>query len=276
MQSPFPPPEQMWAWAHAYVNRSQLSPQTGQSLKENITELLDRKPNAGCSRILCPRKLKPRTNYTAFLIPAFEQGRLAGLGADVERITSVGTVQSSWGHPQTWQPNQWPVYYEWSFRTGPAGDFESLVRKIEPRSDLDPRIGKQPIDVQSPGYGLHYKGGEGNQQGVLVLEGALRLPGNKHVPLPQSEEPAAKAFVQDLANLINLDEDLKDRTVQGTFAQNPFYSDNPENTIYDDPIITPPFYGKYHTRQKRVASSPHWYNQLNLDPIYRFVSGSRR
>ncbi|NKB82630.1 MAG: hypothetical protein GKS05_12245 [Nitrospirales bacterium] len=270
---PFSPPDQLWAWAHAHINMGLASAQGGTNPDAKVKELLDQSPNVGCSRILCPRKLKPRTTYTAFLIPAFEQGRLAGLGADAKRITSVGTLQSSWGDAHTWQPDQWPVYYEWSFRTGPAGDFESLVRKIQPRKELDPRIGQRPIDVQSPGYGLHYEGGEGNRQSVLMLEGALRLPGNKRVPLPQSEEPAAKVFVQDLVSLINLDEDLKDRTVQGRFAKNPFYPDDPERTMYDDPIITPPFYGKHHTRQKRVEANSRWYNQLNLDPTYRFVAG---
>ena len=34
------------------------------------------------SRLLCPRKLDERQAYTMFLVPAFEAGRIAGLGID--------------------------------------------------------------------------------------------------------------------------------------------------------------------------------------------------
>ena len=39
-------------------------------------------PDSAYSRILCPRKLAPHRAYHAFLVPAFESGRLAGLGID--------------------------------------------------------------------------------------------------------------------------------------------------------------------------------------------------
>ena len=273
LHGPFPGSEQMWAWAHVSLTIQLSTAPGGKSPAEQVSHLLGRAPNTGCARLLCPRKLKERTNYTAFLVPAFEQGRLAGLGADTQMIQSVGSLHSSWGHIHAWQPDQWPVYYEWSFRTGAAGDFESLARKIQPRSDLDSRIGQRVIDIQSPGYALHYTGGEGSRQGTLVMEGALRLPGSTRTPLPQSQKPAAQDFVRDLADLINLDEDLKERQVHGKFTVNPFYPDEPDTTMYDDPIITPPFYGKHHVQQKRVEVNTSWYNQLNLDPTYRLVAG---
>ena len=76
---------------------------------------LEKNPNLGCSRLMCPRRLKPETEYAAFLIPAFEKGRLAGLGADLSLIESTNSLQASWASPQAFLPDHFPVYYQWSF-----------------------------------------------------------------------------------------------------------------------------------------------------------------
>ena len=39
-----------------------------------------------------------------------------------------------------------PMYYHWEFSTGPAGDFESLARKLVPRP-IPPTVGRRPMLV---------------------------------------------------------------------------------------------------------------------------------
>lgn len=267
----FPPPDQSWAWAHAHLNDA-FSSGSG-PIETQVSNFLKAEPNAGSSRLLSPCKLRENTNYTAFLLPAFEQGRLAGLGADQARIRSVALQRSSWGQPHEWQPDQWPIYFEWNFRTGAVGDFESLVRRLQPRPDLDPRIGRKLMDLQDPGYNLHYEGGEDEQAGAVYLTGALRLPGAVEPPMTERTDPAAQTFMQHLADLVNLDEDLRTQTVSANFLHNPYFPESTDNSIYDDPIVTPPFYGKYHSGQQRVTVNGQWYNQLNLDPKYRVAAG---
>ena len=61
-----------WAWAHV------------QTSDASVTPTLAGIPGRVIARILCPRKLKARTAYNAFLVPAFERGRRAGIGLPLE------------------------------------------------------------------------------------------------------------------------------------------------------------------------------------------------
>lgn len=83
-------------------------------------------PDRVSSRLLCPRRLKAHTAYHAFLVPAFERGRLAGLGLPVAGPALARAWQ---GHGQG---AVLPVYHRWAFSTGAAGDFETLVRALKP------------------------------------------------------------------------------------------------------------------------------------------------
>jgi hypothetical protein len=57
-----------------------------------------------------------------YVVPTFEAGRLAGLGLD---NTGVAGMKLAWT-PASGTVSL-PVYYQWSFATGPQGDFASLV-----------------------------------------------------------------------------------------------------------------------------------------------------
>ena len=71
-------------------------------------------------------------DYVACLVPAFEAGRLAGLGPDVPDAAT--TTGPAWGGAGgVGATITLPLYFHWEFRTGPAGDFESLARQLEPR-----------------------------------------------------------------------------------------------------------------------------------------------
>src|SRR5690606_13770818 len=70
---------QHWAWAHVHMNTELETSSLNDRIQE-VTGELDANPDSGLSRLLCPRKLIKETQYTAFLIPAFETGRRSGLG----------------------------------------------------------------------------------------------------------------------------------------------------------------------------------------------------
>ena len=78
-------------------------------------------------------------------MPTFEVGRRAGLGETIAD-SDDGLVRSWAG-----AANEFPVYYEWRFRTGVDGDFESLVRALVPR-DMDPRVGIRDMDDRDAGF----------------------------------------------------------------------------------------------------------------------------
>src|SRR5207248_1337472 len=88
----FPVIGQDWAWAHVHLNAAI----GGANAVPNLTELgtaLAANPDVGYARLLSPRKLDENSSYTAFLVPAFEVGRKAGLGEAVAD-TEDGTIRS--------------------------------------------------------------------------------------------------------------------------------------------------------------------------------------
>ena len=170
----FPPPAQLWAWVHVHVNRD-LGASDAEIVSTNMDAVLPKldaalKSNADLaySRLLCPRKLKPSAAYHCFLIPGYEAGRQAGLGLDVNPTFAS---QYAWGTGQT----EFPYFHRWYFRTGTLGDFEYLVRLLQPKP-ADERVGRRDMDVQRPGWNLPGIDPDGPLAGILKLGGALRVP----------------------------------------------------------------------------------------------------
>ena len=173
---------QSWAWAHVQVTES-IDETT--DVQELVEELMVNAPQQVISRLVSPRRLDPTTTYHAFVVPAFEVGREAGLGQ--EPIAD--------GQLPAWSNNtgglELPVYFEWSFQTAIAGDFESEVRKLKAKT-LDARVGTRSMDASAPGYGL-----QGPSE-VLGFEAALKPVARAASPGPDS------TFKADLAELLNL------------------------------------------------------------------------
>ncbi|MBT2226084.1 hypothetical protein [Nonomuraea sp. NEAU-A123] len=273
-----PPADQLGAWAHVHVNGSLADPVATDSTAGALTALdavLTTDPDSACSRLICPRHLRPETAYEAFLVPAFETGRLAGLGFDPAGAPSG--LYSSWGPPYANRPvgNRMPYYHRWAFRTGTAGDFEFLVRQLQPQH-ADARVGRREIDVHdSPGFDLD---GIPDQGGVLPLGGALRVPETvdpadnwDHFADPPSPTPLyPHPFEQALARVINLADDFQQETP-------------PKAGAGPDPIVTPPLYGRWHALTSRLLrdrndtpvsteESHNWVHRLNLDPRFRVAA----
>jgi hypothetical protein len=278
----FPKNNQYWAWGHVHVNQS-LDEESGASISGKLNNLVQREPNFACSRLLCPRKLERNTKYHAFLVPAYEKGRLAGLGEQKAVINTVVSQEYSSKNTGT----KMPYYYNWSFRTGADGDFEELVRKLE-SMPIDDRVGRRLMDIQSPGYGLVYGGNSElitdiadptDEKGAIYLEGALKPPKRKTKNFAESGELAAEKMVEKMEGILNLDSDLRNIVDMSgkPFEHHPFFkkeNGTPES-IQKDPIIMPPIYGRWHNLKDKVDKDKpnRWINHLNLDPRQRTVAG---
>lgn len=248
-----PPPSQAWAWAHVHVSSdiTGAGANNPQQTVDALENLVQANPDAALSRLVCPRKLKEETAYHAFLVPAFEIGRLAGLGLPTAGQDSLAP---SWGNGQS----QYPVYYRFFFRTAKRGDFEYLVNLLEPR-EVDPRVGIRDVDLQRPGFDVPGMSGGPGESAVMGLEGALKSPQAASRPAvwPPATPPP---FLAELAAKVNLQEDL---LLPAPVGEEP-----------RDPVISPPLYGRWHALQSRLQlASPGWANELNRDPRLRLPAG---
>ncbi len=246
-QSLFPPDDQLWAWAHV-----QIAGTAGGAATAPDLAALDRKlasdPDSGVARLLSPRRLQPNTAYTAFVIPTFETGRKAGLGIKFNDAAEPGLTLAWRGGA-----NEFPVYYEWYFRTGEGGDFEDLVQRLEPRT-VDPRVGIRDMDIADPGFGMPQVPvpvGPGHHEGVVGLEGALKSP--TMVPKPLD---VRSAFPVEAAPRLNAPAEA-------------------QAAGESDPVVAPPIYGGWHALLDRVdpGGMSGWVDELNLDPRQRAAGG---
>jgi len=146
-KSELPDLSESWAWAHAQV--------TGSLTQDGpLRSALRDNPELTVSRLLCPRRLDPLTEYLACVVPAFELGRKAGLGEPIQPADEQPPLglKPAWAleAPST-LPLKLPVYFHWEFRTGTGGDFEELARSLEPRK-MSEKVGKRQVDISRPGF----------------------------------------------------------------------------------------------------------------------------
>ncbi len=232
-------------WAHAQV--------TGSS-KPNLKATLESQPAKNISRLLCPRRLNTETEYIACVVPAFEVGRKAGLN---ESLEGFDTLAPSWEFGDAAHAEiRLPVYYSWEFRTGKGGDFEELVRRLEPR-EMPPGVGKRPMRIDDPGFAMQPEPEPDAPGSVLGLEGALKVAGSSSDEWPDEVQVPFQRALQTILNT-----PWRLATVEGT---------------NHDPIVAPPIYGCWHAATQEVAmdGEPHptfWLDELNLDPRNRVVA----
>ncbi|MGI8334770.1 hypothetical protein ACRYCC_32870 [Actinomadura scrupuli] len=275
--SVLPPADQLGAWAHVHVNRTVTASDTEVvsndmgAVLPRLAAVIAENPDLACSRVMCPRRLEPQTAYRAFLVPAFETGRLAGLGLDP--ATSPGAVQGSWvPYANRPEPDHLPYYHQWTFRTSDIGDFEYLARLLKPRP-VDERVGTRDMDVRDPGAGLPGIT-DPALGGVQWLGGALQVPDADLDPQRRAElqiqenwdQPYPHPFQKALAALINLGDD---------------YQNQPPSD--PDPLVTPPLYARWHALTHRLLTAAdgttpldpndNWVHKLNLDPRFRVAAG---
>lgn len=303
-----PPPEQLWAWAHIHVNKNIIgdpfTTNNATDVESKLDAMLKSDPDVAYSRIVSPRKLELKTSYHAFLVPVFETGLKAGLGQDP--ATAATHDAFAWAAGSA--PSELPYYYRWYFRTGTVGDFEYLVRLLEPKP-VDSRVGLREMDVQKPGANIQgiidAPDASDNQKlgGVLKLGGALRIPDIFYSPEEfatvekyrnwatlNGTQAYPHPFQNDLAAFINLTDSYTKTNAQQANADSNINevntADDPE-TEYDikqnpDPLITTPLYGRWHSLTQRLLKSrdatdlvpnDNWVHDLNLDPRWRVSAG---
>lgn len=296
----FPPARQLWAWSHVHVNRGMAdaalrlprltAPQAGdpaalQAAVQKLQATLDENADLAYSRLLCPRKLSDNTPYHAFVVPVFETGRLAGLGLDP--ALAPDATASAWAdYAARPAKTSYPYYFRWYFRTGTVGDFEYLVRLLKPRA-IDPRVGRRDVDVQDAGANI---GGIDNQTlgGVLKLGGALRVPRaalsaadrlevDRYENWDQPGYP--QPFQRRIAALVNLADTYTATTLATAHGGAGLGA---AVAAQDDPLITPPLYGRWHGLTSRllttrantaIVPNDNWIHRLNLDPRHRLAAG---
>lgn len=225
-----PAHDELASWAHVQI-AGELP-----GTPHDITALLDGEPHRTVARLVCPRLLEPRTSYVACLVPVFAAGVQAGLGEAV--TATLDTPAWTTADPIV----RLPVYDSYRFATGPGGDFEAMVRRLQ-RVHLDdlvdddgvPRVGTRALDVTSPGFGVP----DCPEPTNAPLCGALRV-GNGQLAAPNG------GLGDDLAAALDVD----DR-------------------------VAPPLYGRWHAAVPvpGAAQWPDWLATLNRDPALRVAAG---
>jgi hypothetical protein len=290
----FPRPDQLWAWAHVHFNGDLTASDptilvddagaVGTSL-DKLQNFLNQNGDFAYSRLMCPRKLRPNVSYHAFVIPAYESGRLAGIGSDAVAIAAA-KLKIAWDGPNL----EFPYYYRWKFNTSTIGDFEYLVRLLKPKV-ADSRVGRRVMDMTNPGGNLKWVEDPDNVLGgILRLGGALKVPKEsltdeeivkteKFDQWATKKYPTLHPFQTQIAGFLNLADDYNLMPADAANANAKNESDLPIDPNVDaDPIITPPIYGRWHAMIERVYKDRdgaridndyNWLNELNLDPRFR-------
>jgi len=293
----FPKKDQLWAWAHVHYNGDLTSapgailedqPAAVNASLDKLEAALGHNPDLAYSRLVCPRKLKPSTSYHAFIIPAYESGRLAGTGAGAAVIASA-KLKIAWEGADL----EFPYYYRWKFNTGTVGDFEYLVRLLKPKV-ADSRVGRRVMNMTRPEANLIWTEDLDHPLGgILRLGGALKVPKEALTDeeITKTEKfdhwatkkfPELHPFQLQLAGFLNLADDynLLSSKTANTDAKNNSGLDLDPNED-SDPLITPPIYGRWHAMVERVYkdrsgsridNNYNWVNELNLDPRFRVAA----
>jgi hypothetical protein len=227
-----------WAWAHAQVAADD-------STAAQVNTALTGPPEQTLSRLVSPRILAPETDYIACVVPTFEVGRKAGLGLAVTD-DDLKTLAPAWAlkpptPPAVLPDVLLPVYFQWEFRTGEGGNFESLATGLT--SGVPNGLGARPIDISHPGFSA--AGAK-----TANLQGALKPVGATTGAPPDTPLPAA--FVTTLAGIINAPSTVGSVKVGG------------------DPVLAPPIYGRWHAAKPSVnPAGATWLDQINLEPRWR-------
>ena len=237
-----------WLWAH-----TQAVADIAPADRGALAAALNAAPAQNVSRLICPRRLEPRKNYIACVVPATDGGVARGLGKSVD----AATLGPAWTNAQL-ADAELPVYYHWTFSTGPVGDIETLARRIQTPAQYGGnadvirqlrQIGEQPVAVD--GDHLLF---DGVDAGRTVFEGAM-------VPLDFLPDVPDPGFAGKLEQILDAGQAQADA---GTL---------PGPTV---PTLGPPLYGEFPAKRHtvRIANvTSHWLDELNLQPRYRLAAG---
>ncbi|CQR60561.1 hypothetical protein [Streptomyces leeuwenhoekii] len=241
-----PPLAERWAWTHVEAR-----------LPDDVTDLDSvrrfveqgvRNHSAGVvGRLLCPRRLAPGRGWIAAVVPATAAGRDAGLNV----TPRAAATADAWPVPGR-DTVDLPVYHWWAFRTGKAGTFEELARRLRFRPAAESRLGTRTIDVGRP-----WPAEEAIGPATVAMDGALRPPGTA-APETWSDPAAQERFRALIRERVDAPALLRGEPVpegDGEPAQD-----------RDVVAVAPPLYGSHHTGEQTVPTEPDvWMGTLNVE-----------
>ena len=101
-----------WAWAHTQIAASgEAYGGSDEEVKSNVTKVVTNEPHRDLSRLLCPRQLVDKKNYTAYLVPSYKRGREVGLG---NPVVTISREERAWKAGSGDEIVELPVYFNGS------------------------------------------------------------------------------------------------------------------------------------------------------------------
>src|SRR5262249_22119594 len=213
---------------------------------------LDDSSGAVIARLICPRQLVPGRQYRAALVPAFDVGCAAGLGADTSEFD---VAAPAWVLGAMADALEIPVYATWTFAvSAEAGDFEEMATRLQPDTDGG-RMGFHRSRLTGTDLLEPFDG-----PARFEYAGPLVDADSTADPLP----PKATAwFESGMRGLL---------TGAGDRATVPIQTPPGYDPATDDPVLAPPFYGSFAVDREAVPRSG-WLTDLNLEPRLRAAAG---
>lgn len=229
-----------WAWAH--VQRS-----TGPGTLPGGAA-----PTAAAlARLVCPRRLSRGVTYRACLVPAFRSGVAAGLDEP---------LAAELPHARAWEvtdagPVRLPLFHHWTFTTGPEGDFEDLVTRLQPADVESLRVSSaRTVDVRQP-----WLDDEALTEApqLIGVQGALAP-----FAAPPTPEPAAAPDVlATISTRLEAQLDAPARRVREGSGED------------RTGALSPPLYGARHLAQEETRGGQPWVAELNVSVANRVAAG---
>lgn len=249
------PEETLWAWSHVQIS-DVIDSSSNPLLEASIKNVRADNPDAIISRIMCPRKSDPDTTYHLFLVPTFENGRLAGLGLD----PTADILTMAWDSSEV----VLPYYQRWSYTTSENEDFESLIDELTPIT-MDPQAGVRYFDFRtvenafpnSLDYDIINPASSVTTTDKWGLMGSLKSP---TTAVDDWVDPVQKQVFQEELRLYLNKTTERINTIDNTEVH---------------PIVMPPIYGKWHAKSTEVAAGPYdgWVKDVNLELNNRATAG---
>jgi hypothetical protein len=257
-----PPTDDAWAWAHAQL----VGPaDSGPTVEDRLTASYGA---ANLSRLICPRRLVPETQYLACIVPTFNVGAARALGQPLP-----GTLGMAWSRAADGSDADTgitlPVYSFWRFSTGEDGDFGSLALKLH-GVPAPWQVGRRLTEMSRPGGGLPDLAADDPGR-LQTIRAAVYSP---NLPNPASEDPIEVAAVDAENAKWPASETEKLRTelnrpdeLAGTSGA--------EGSPIPRPIVGPEIYDRYQATARRVEATRDgdWFGELNLLPAHRVAAG---
>lgn len=223
-------------------------------------------PDDGISRLFCHRELEEKQHYTMFLVPAFELGRRAGVG---ESLEGASLNQLSWTDDSA--AVKFPVYYQWSFKTGSVAFLELAWRQnfILPEEFKALPDGLK-ADIQETGL-KQYREFIPQEDKILIdIPVALVKKDFNEDNLAEEVAKVKMGDNQTGEKVVHMTDELK-----SLLELNPVFSENAGLSEEEDPWIVPPVYGARHilATKEDLDDKKKFLSKLNLRFRNRAAAG---